>query len=378
MSLPSANPAHLDTTNLHELFRDLVDFPSVSQQEGPLADAVEAVLREITGLQVDRIGDSVVARTDLGRPERVLIAGHLDTVPIVDNLPSHVHTVDGEEYLVGRGTCDMKGGVAVALYLASHLHEPNRDLTFVFYEAEEIAAEHNGLGKIAAAQPELLHADLAILMEPTDGVVEGGCQGTMRFTLDVAGQAAHSARSWKGRNAIHRLLPILQILSDWQQHDPHVLVEGLRFREGLNATMLQAGVAGNVIAPSAKIQINYRFAPDKTAAQARTAMEELFADWPMTVLDLSSPARPGLDQPLATSFVAAVGSQPGPKYGWTDVARFSELGIPALNFGSGDPMYAHKDDECCRLASLDETLAALVTWLDQDDVIKLAGEGGRP
>ena len=175
MSLPSANPAHLDTTNLHELFRDLVDFPSVSQQEGPLADAVEAVLREITGLQVDRIGNSVVARTDMGRPERVLIAGHLDTVPIVDNLPSHVHTVDGEEYLVGRGTCDMKGGVAVALYLASHLHEPNRDLTFVFYEAEEIAAEHNGLGKIAAARPDLLHADLAILMEPTDGVVEGGC-----------------------------------------------------------------------------------------------------------------------------------------------------------------------------------------------------------
>lgn len=360
---------HLDPSDLHGLFRQIVDCPSVSQEEQDLADAVEALVREAAHLEVTRIGNCVVARTGLGRPERVVVAGHLDTVPIVDNLPSVVETRPDGDYLVGRGTCDMKGGVAVALYLATRLAEPVRDVTWVFYECEEIAAEHNGLARIARERPELLDADLAILMEPTDGRVEGGCQGTMRFTLEVAGQAAHSARSWAGHNAIHDLAPILEKLTRWQRRDPLVEVEGLTFHEGLNATMLSAGVAGNVIPPSATIQINYRYAPDKSAEQAREAMEALFDRWPMTILDLSAPARPGLDRPLARSFVDAVGTEPGPKYGWTDVARFSELGVPALNFGPGDALYAHKADECCRLGSLDECRQALETWLTADSSV---------
>ena len=351
------------TGDLHELFRRLVDIESVSTHEAPIADAVEETLAPHRHLEVTRLGNSVVARTHLGRSERVVIAGHLDTVPVVENLPSYIEQLSDGDYLVGRGTCDMKGGIAVALALAVSLENPVRDVTWAFYECEEIAAEHNGLEKIASWRPDLIDGDFAILMEPTDGRVEGGCQGTMRFTLEVPGRAAHSARSWVGHNAIHDLSAVLERLNRWQERDPFVEVDGLTFREGLNATMLDAGVAGNVIPPTATIQINYRFAPDKTTEQARQYMEDLFHEWPMNVLDLSAPARPGLDRPLAKSFVAAVGGEPGPKYGWTDVARFGQLGIPAVNFGPGNALCAHQVDECCRLGSLDECYRALHTWL---------------
>lgn len=353
--------------DLLALFRRIVDTESVSLQEAPLADAVERALRGCDHLRVDRIGNSLVARTSLGRGSRVVVAGHLDTVPVAGNLPSRIeHRADGD-YLVGRGTCDMKGGVAVALSLAAALDRPAKDVTWVFYEAEEIAAEFNGLGSIAAARPDLLQGDMAVLMEPTDGSVEGGCQGTMRFTLTTTGAAAHSARSWKGHDAIHELAPILEILLAWQDRDLLVPVDGLTYHEGLNATMVSGGLAGNVIPDRATIQINYRFAPDKTAEQAEKQMRELFGRWPMEVLDLSAAARPGLDRPLATSFVQRVGTPPRPKYGWTDVARFSELGLPALNYGPGDPGLAHKADECCRIAGLDECRAALGGWLSQEE-----------
>lgn len=362
--------------DLHTLFRRIVDCESVSLHEEALADAVQAALVALPHLEVARVGNSVVARTMLGRSQRVVVAGHLDTVPVAGNLPSWIdHRADGD-HLVGRGTCDMKGGVAVALQLAALLRDPAKDVTWVFYEAEEIAAEFNGLAHIAAQRPELLDADLAILMEPTDGVVEGGCQGTMRFTLTVPGVAAHSARSWTGHNAIHDLAPILAILDGWQQGDPLVELDGLTYHEGLNATMVSGGLAGNVIPPQVTIQINYRFAPDKSAAQAEAAMRRLFGDWEMEILDLSESARPGLDRPLAQSFVAAVGSAPLPKYGWTDVARFSALGIPALNFGPGDALCAHKQDEHCRLASLDECAAALGGWLATEGSVRGTGPDG--
>ena len=350
--------------DLHDLFRDIVDIRSESLHEDQLADTVEESLRGCDHLTVTRIGNSIVAATNLGRDSRVLVAGHLDTVPVADNLPSHVETRDDGDYLVGRGTCDMKGGVAVALHLAATLAAPSRDVTWVFYEAEESAAEHNGLLKVRSHDESLLDCDLAILMEPTDAIIEGGCQGTMRFTLTTEGQAAHSARSWAGHNAIHDLLPILQILQDWQADGDHLVeVDGLTYHEGLNATMVQGGLAGNVVPPTATVQINYRFAPDKTAQQAEQMMRTMFADWTMEILDLSSPARPGLDKPLARSFARSVGTTPMPKYGWTDVARFFEMGRPALNFGPGDAMYAHKADECCKLSSLDDCARALESWL---------------
>jgi succinyl-diaminopimelate desuccinylase len=353
--------------DLRTLFTQIVDCESVSGHEEVLAGLVEKALTDLPHLETVRIGNNLVARTGLGRRERVLVAGHLDTVPVAGNLPSVRETREDGEYLVGRGSCDMKGGVAVALSLAAQLDSPAKDVTWVFYDCEEIAAQYNGLGRIAAERPDLLDADLAVLMEPTDGVVEGGCQGTMRFTLHVPGTAAHSARSWTGHNAIHDLAPILDILRDWQRRDPLVDVDGLTYHEGLNATMVSGGLAGNVIPPEATIQINYRYAPDKTAAQAEASMRALFDGWAMEVLDLSAPARPGLDRALARSFVEKVGTEPRPKYGWTDVARFSELGTPALNYGPGDPLCAHKADECCRLETLDECRAALGGWLAEED-----------
>ena len=353
-------------SDLHELFRTVVDVESVSHREEELADLVDEALRRQPHLEVTRVSNSIVARTHLGRDERVVIAGHLDTVPVDGNLPSRVEERRDGVLLVGRGTCDMKGGVAVALHLAARLTEPVRDVTWVFYEAEEVAARYNGLGLLAAHDPSLLDADLAVLMEPTDARVEGGCQGTMRFLLTLTGKAAHSARAWTGHNAIHDLAEVLEILRRWNADDHEVEVEGLTYREGLNATTVEGGLAGNVIPDRVRLQVNYRFAPDKSAARAEAMMREMFASWPMEVLDLSSPARPGLDRDLARSFVAAVGTDPRPKYGWTDVARFSDLGVPALNYGPGDPSCAHQSDESCRLGSLDDCAAALERWLGDD------------
>ncbi|CEI32087.1 succinyl-diaminopimelate desuccinylase [Propionibacterium freudenreichii] len=353
----------LDTRDLHRLFAQIVDIESVSRNEERLADAVQAVLEPCGHLEVTRHGNSVVARTHLGRAQRMIIAGHLDTVPVADNLPSRLeHRPDGD-YLVGRGTADMKGGIAVMVQLATQLAEPVHDVTWVFYECEEIEAAANGLTKIAAAQPQWLAGDFAVLMEPTSARIEGGCQGTTRFLLITHGVAAHSARSWLGHNAIHDLTPLLQRIQAFPVR--RVMVEGLEYREGLNATIVSGGVAGNMIPDRAQLQVNYRFAPDLDADRALARMRELFdlPDVDFEVLDLSPAARPGLDRPEARGFLQAVGGTPGPKYGWTDVARFGQLGIPAVNYGPADAGKAHAVDECCPLADLDTCAGALTTWL---------------
>ena len=183
------------------------DIESVSLDERALADAVEAALRPLPHLTVARIGNTVVARTDLGRAERVVLAGHIDTVPLTvepANLPTRRVQGQGGEVLWGRGTVDMKGGVAVMLRIAHEVREPSRDLTFVFYEAEEIDSVHNGLLLVQQQAPDLLaDADFAVLLEPTDARIEGGCKGTLRAEVSTKGIAAHSARPWKGHNAIH-------------------------------------------------------------------------------------------------------------------------------------------------------------------------------
>ncbi|WP_052851562.1 succinyl-diaminopimelate desuccinylase [Streptomyces avicenniae] len=321
----------------------LVDIPSVSGTEKPLADAVEAALRTLPWLRVDRHGNNVVARTALGRAERVVLAGHLDTVPIADNVPSRL---DADGTLWGCGTCDMKSGVAVQLRVAATVPEPNRDLTFVFYDNEEIAAEHNGLGHLAAAHPDWLAGDFAVLLEPSDGEVEGGCQGTLRMLLRLTGRRAHSARSWTGENAVHAAAPVLARLAAYQPRRP--LIDGLEYREGLNAVRIEAGVAGNVIPDECVVTVNYRYAPDRDAREAVAHVREVFADCGVaefTVDDHSPGALPGLAHPAARAFIEAVGGTARPKFGWTDVSRFSALGVPAVNYGPGDPNLAHKRDE---------------------------------
>jgi succinyl-diaminopimelate desuccinylase len=345
------------TADAVSLTEALVDVESVSRHEQPLADAIEAALRRLDHLEVTRLGNSLVARTHLGHGERVVIAGHLDTVPVHDNLPCRN---DGT-YLHGLGTCDMKGGVAVALTLAAGIPEPNRDVTYVFYDCEEIEAIHNGLRKIAEDRPDLIEADFAILMEPSDAVIEAGCQGTLRVEVRTRGERAHSARSWKGVNAIHRAAEVLRRLDEYDARRP--VIDGLEYHEGLNAVLISGGVATNVLPDEAVVTVNYRFAPDRSEAEALDFVRAFFDGYEITVTDSAPGARPGLDVPAAKAFVEAVGGEVNPKFGWTDVARFSGLGIPAVNFGPGDPSLAHKQEEHVPIAQIRHCAQTLHTWL---------------
>lgn len=340
-----------------ELTAQLIDIPSESHQERALADLVESALLACDHLSVHRIGDTIVARTERGRSERVLIGGHLDTVPAHDNIP---HRVEGD-LIYGLGAADMKAGVAVALRLACLIDEPARDVTYVFYACEEVAAEFNGLEQVMAQRPELLACDAAILMEPTNGIVEAGCQGTMRVQITVPGVRAHSARSWMGANAIHAAGPVLAILESYEPRRP--IVEGLEYREGLNAVGITGGIAGNVIPDSCVVTVNYRFAPDRSVAQAEAHLRDVFAGWDLVVVDEAAAARPGLDLPMVRDFTAAMGAPARPKFGWTDVARFAALDIPAVNFGPGDPALAHHRDEHVSIAQVEELESRMRSWL---------------
>jgi succinyl-diaminopimelate desuccinylase len=341
-----------------DLTADLVDVFSVSGSEGELADLVEESLRPHPHLEVLRDGDAVIARTRLGRDRRAVIAGHLDTVPVNANLPSRL---DDHGILWGRGTVDMKGGCAILLKLAAELTDPAIDVTWVWYDNEEVAAELNGLGRVSRTHPDWLVADFAILAEPTGAEIEGGCNGTLRAEIRTTGKRAHSARAWAGDNAIHNAAPILTLLAGYEART--VAVDGLEYREGLSAVGVRGGVAGNVVPDEAVVTVNYRFAPDTSGAQAEAYIRDLFADYEVTLTDLADGARPGLDAPLAQAFAAAIGSEPRPKYGWTDVARFSALGIPAVNYGPGDPALAHADDERVPVEQIERCEAGLRAWL---------------
>jgi len=351
--------------DLVDLTRAVCDIPSVSGDERALADAVEVALRACPHLEVLRDGDAVVARTHLGRAERVVVAGHLDTVPLAGNLPSELRDgPDGPE-VWGRGTVDMKAGVAVQLALAARLSEPTRDVTWVFYDQEEVASERNGLGRLVAHHPEWLAADFAVLGEPTAAGIEGGCNGTLRVEVRVPGTAAHSARSWLGVNAVHGAAPVLATLAAYAPRS--VEVDGLTYREGLNAVGIRGGIAGNVIPDECVVTVNYRFAPAWSEAQALEHVREVFAGHEVTVTDSAPGARPGLTHPAAARFAAVVGDltgrPPTAKLGWTDVARFATLGVPAVNFGPGDPNLAHADDERCPVAHLAACFDGLRAWL---------------
>jgi succinyl-diaminopimelate desuccinylase len=343
-----------------QLTEDLVNIESVSGNEALIADAIEDALVELPHLTVQRFGHTIVARTELGRDERVVIAGHIDTVPLNDNLPAR-RDPDGDGNLHGLGTCDMKGGVAIALRVAATLPEPNRDITFVFYECEEVEAERNGLFLLSQSHPELLEADFAILMEPSDAVVEAGCQGTMRVDVLTRGERAHSARSWMGVNAIHGAAEVLARLNAYDARRP--VIDGLEYHEGLNAVFISGGVAGNVLPDECRISVNYRFAPDRSEEEALAHMREVFDGFEIEVSDSAPAAMPGLSVPAAAAFIEAVGGKVNPKFGWTDVARFSTLGVPAVNFGPGDPQLAHKAEEFVPIAHIVSVEDELRTWL---------------
>jgi len=352
------NAAPLDlTASATDLTVQLVDIESVSRGEQAIADAVQAALEPLAHLTVTRHGNTVVARTDLGRGERVVIAGHLDTVPLNDNLPARR---DGD-LIHGLGTCDMKGGDAVILRLAATVPEPVRDVTYVLYEAEEIDSEFNGLNLLSQSHPELLAGDFAILMEPSNAAVEAGCQGTLRVDVRTTGERSHSARSWRGVNAIHGAAEVLARLNAYEARRP--VIDGLEYHEGLNAVFIRGGVAGNVIPDECVVEVNFRFAPDRSEDEAAAYVREFFDGFDVRVTDSAPGALPGLDRPAAKAFVEAVGGEVAPKFGWTDVARFTALGIPAVNYGPGDPMLAHKQEEFVPVEHIERCERQLRTWL---------------
>jgi succinyl-diaminopimelate desuccinylase len=339
------------------LTRALVDVESVSGNEQRLADHVEQALRAAPHLRVERYRHTVMARTDLGRGRRVILAGHLDTVPVAGNLPSRL---DGD-LIYGCGTADMKSGVALALHLAVALTTPRYDVTYLFYEAEEVESERNGLHLVAQAHPGWLAGDLAVLLEPTYGAVEAGCQGTLRAVVRTTGTRAHSARSWRGVNAIHAAGQVLERLTRYRPR--RVVIDGCEYREGLNAVGVRGGVAGNVIPDECEVEVNFRFAPDRSVEAATAHVREVFAGYEVRLTDAAPGALPGLTADPAVEFLAAVGAPPVAKLGWTDVARFAALGVPALNFGPGDPNLAHARDERVEIGKIRAGASVLRRWL---------------
>ena len=352
-----ADTLHLSADPV-DLTAALVDVPSVSGDEADLADLVERSLRDqAPHLEVTRLGNSVLARTNLGCDSRVVLAGHLDTVPINSNLPSRREG----DILHGCGTVDMKSGDAVMLNLAATATNPKYDLTFVFYDCEEIEADRNGLGHIERDLPEWLRGDLAIVCEPSNGVIEAGCQGTIRVDVRTSGVRAHTARGWMGVNAIHKMGEALRRL---EAYDARVVeIDGCTYREGLQAVKISGGVSGNVVPDTAVLTVNHRFAPDKTPADAEAHLREVFEGYDVSVVDSAAGALPGLSSPVARELVAATGGTPKGKLGWTDVARFAALGMPAVNFGPGDPTLAHTQQENVPVGQITNCLDVLRRFL---------------
>ena len=373
-----------------DLTRALVDIPSPSRHEEQIAGIVHAALvataAGFTGpargnVEITRDGNRVMARTTRGLPTRVVLAGHLDTVPVADNVPGHVTGEGADMVLHGCGTVDMKSGDAVFLHLFATLADsPDlaHDLSLVLYDCEEIEATANGLGFLERTHPDWLTGNVAILGEPTGGLIEAGCQGTLRIRVHTRGVRAHSARSWLGDNAVHRLAPILAALAAYEPRS--VDIDGCVYREGLQAVRMSAGVAGNTVPDEAWIDVNFRSAPDRdTDAALAHALDahgltgvtrvpdgqqppnEPGLSWELT--DLSPGALPGLSAPAAADLVTAAGGRVRAKYGWTDVSRFAALGIPAVNLGPGDPGLAHKRDEHCPAVQITEVADTLRGYL---------------
>ncbi|QSB04591.1 succinyl-diaminopimelate desuccinylase [Natronoglycomyces albus] len=349
--------------------RALCDIPSVSGDEEAITAAIVSALGDRSYLSLQRLGNTLIYRTDLGRDKRIMLAGHTDTVPVNDNFPTRL---EGDT-LWGLGTSDMKSGTALALWIAANLDSDQfggldnlpYDLSFAFYDCEEVEADRNGLNKVAKAHPAWLDADFAILLEPTYGLVEAGCQGTLRARVHTSGKRSHSARSWLGDNAIHHAGEVLNRLKAYPAAE--VDIDGCLYREGLNAVFVNGGIAGNVIPDSCWVEVNYRFAPNKSVEQAFAHVNEIFEGFEVELTDSSPAAQPGLDRSAAQQFVQAAGGEVNAKLGWTDVARFSQLGVPAMNFGPGDPNLAHTHEEHVEQDKIRHCAQVLRRYLSQNN-----------
>ena len=346
--------------DLLKLTAELVDIPSVSHHEGAVTDYLQAVLEPVPWLSVTRVGENLVARTALGRPSRMILAGHTDTVPPNGNERARI---DGD-VLWGLGACDMKGGVAVLAALATTVAEPAVDTTYVFYECEEVDSVFNGIERLFGERPDLLEGDAALLAEPSSARVEAGCQGTMRVEVTMTGERAHTARAWLGRNAIHRLAPLLASVAAYEGRQ--VTIDGCDYREGLQVVRVGGGVANNVVPDVATATLNHRFAPDRTPEEAEAHVRSVVGEVDgFEVTDMAGAALPALGHPLLQAVLAASGGEPYGKLGWTDVARFASRGVPATNFGPGDPSLAHSAGERVTRSDLETVYGVLRTVLER-------------
>ena len=358
-----------------ELTAALVDIYSESHEERVITDALEPALRAIDNVEVTRRGNTLVARTHRNLGDRVILAGHIDTVPPADNLPSRIGVDEntGEEMLYGLGSVDMKSGAACYIHAFATLanaEELSRDLTLVLYECEEIATRFNGLHKLVESDPDLLEGSLALLGEPSNAQIEAGCQGTLRIKVTAHGQRAHSARAWLGENALHKLSRVMVRVADYTPST--VDIDGLTYREGLNVVVAQSGVATNTIPDEAWAFVNFRFAPNRSVEEALEHTFDVLGvgtpdnpaeGFTVEIDDTAAGALPGLDRPAAAALVEATGGNVGPKFGWTDVACFSRLDIPAVNFGSGDPGLAHTKNERCPIHQIRTVSHQLLDYL---------------
>lgn len=347
---------------LLDLVADLVGRESVSRNEAELAAALAGRLARLEGFHLEQVEGQLVLASAFGCPQRIVLAGHLDTVPPSGPIgPSRT-----ADRVAGLGAVDMKGGLAVLVDLVESVARgeivPGLDVSVVLYTCEEVSDAENGLGRLLGSRPDLVVGDAAVLLEPTDGWVEAGCQGSLRARLSVVGRRAHTARPWQGENAIHRLAPLLGALASWTGRE--VDLEGCRYRESLQAVMVEGGVAGNVVPDRASVVVNYRFAPDRRGDEAFRWLEEWSA--PLVgeggsceVVDQVEGAAPAVGHPLMAALVALSGRPPRAKLGWTDVARFARHGLPAVNFGPGDPELAHTPGEWVDARSLVTVWAAL-------------------
>ncbi len=340
---------------------ELVSISSVSGEESEIATLVESRLRTSAHLDVERVGDNVVARTTGHHASRVIVAGHLDTVPGDANA-----ALLSDSAVHGVGACDMKGSLAVMLALAGEEAPRSSEVTWIFYAREEIARTESGLSELHELRPDLVQGEVAILAEPSGGRVEAGCQGTLRVEVVLTGKRAHTARPYTGRNALHRLGAVIARIASYESRN--VEIDGVHYAEQLQVVGVEGGVAANVVPDWASLTINHRVAPDRTCEQATEWLTSFLGsllepDDSVRVLDWAPSAPPMLTNDRLKALVDLTERAPEGKVGWTDVATFYELGVPAVNFGAGDPLLAHRSDEFVTGQELDVFERVLRDWL---------------
>jgi succinyl-diaminopimelate desuccinylase len=335
---------------------ELIDIPSPSRHEGEILryvrDAVSLPLRYETD-------EALLFATDRTSKPLVLLAGHLDTVPAQDNLPGRFE--DG--WVAGLGASDMKGGLAVMIELARWAFDRDRglacDLGFLFFVREELPADQSALPRVFAEAPLVLESELVIMLEPTDNAIHAGCLGNLNAHLVFRGESAHSARPWQGVNAIELAVeglgPVLAC--------PRLEVEvgGLTFVEVLSPTRISGGIADNVIPDSVEVNLNYRYAPSRTRAEAETRVRELVGA-EIEITSNSPPAHVPAESALVARLREVGGLALEPKQAWTPVAEFAAQGLDAVNLGPGATRYAHRRDERVEIVELERTFDALTRF----------------